>query len=152
MKKNMRREYVWEVLEMVVNHFGGHCYIKCYDKDGIAVTTSPILIKDEGDSIIAIVDDFFDQFPDPERIREIVAGDVIEPATVHEYKEGRRRSYINSNYLLEGIKIRIFDQCPYAKRRTIKGVKKEAINIAYQYSENKEYTKYFKKQDDIIIK
>ena len=90
MKKSARREYVWDVLAMLVEKCGGHCYIMGYDKNGVAVSTSPILVKEDGDSIIAIVDDFFDQyFPDPERIREIVAGDIIEPATVHEYTEGR---------------------------------------------------------------
>jgi hypothetical protein len=149
----MRREYVCEVLEMVVNHFGGHCYIMGYDKNGVAVSTSPILVKEEGDDIIAIIDGFFDlYFPDPERIRTIVAGDIVEPATVHEYTtEGRHYCYVKGNYRIEGISLNVFDQCPYSKRRTIKG-EEETINIAHQYSEDEEYTKYFKKQDDIIIK
>jgi hypothetical protein len=138
---------------MLVQHFGGHCYIKCYDKDGIAVSTSPILVKDEGDSIIAIVDDFFDQyFPDPERIREIVAGDIIEPATVHEHVGEKHYCYVRGNYRIDGIRLNVFDQCPYAKHPVIKKAEEDSINISCQYSEDEEYTKYFKKQDDIIIK
>ena len=152
MKKNSRRMYVLEVLEMLAHHFGGYCYIKAYDKDGIAVTTSPILIKEDDDGILAIIDNYFDRyFPDPERIRSIVAGDIIVPATVHEYSEGRHYCYTRGNYMLEGISLSIFDQCPYAKQHTIKG-EKDSINIAYQFSKDEMYTQYFKKQDDIIIK
>ena len=152
MKKNMRREFVWEVLEMLVQHFDGHCYVKGYDKNGIAVTTSPILIKEDDDGIVAFIDNYFDEFfPDPERIRTIVAGDIIEPATVHEYKEGKHFCYSKGNYLIDGIRFNVFDQRPYAKRRTIKGVK-EAINIACQFSEDEVYKEFFKKQEDIILK
>ena len=152
MKKNMRREYVWEVLEMLVQHFDGHCYIKGYDKDGIAVTTSPILVKEDDDGIVAFIDDFFDlYFPDPERIRTIVAGDIIVPATVHEHVDGKYYCYVKGNYQIEGIRLNVFDQCPYAKRRTIKA-EEDCINIACQYSEDEEFTQYFKRQDDIIIK
>lgn len=148
----MRRAYVIDVLKMLVQHFGGHCYIKGYDKDGIAVTTSPILIKEDDDGILAFIDDFFDlYFPDPERIRTIVAGDIIVPATVHEYAGERHYCYSKGNYMLEGISLSIFEQCPYSKKRTIKA-EEDVINIACQFSKDEEYTKYFKKQDDIIIK
>lgn len=153
MKKNMRREYVWEVLEMLVQHFGGHCYVMAYDKDGIAVSTSPILVKEDDDGILAIIDNYFDEyFPDPERIRTIVAGDIIEPATVHEYSEGRHYCYTRGNYRLEGVSLNVFEQCPYSKKRRIIKAEEDTINIACQYSEDEEYTKYFKRQDDIIIK
>lgn len=154
MKKKFRRVHVINVLEMLAHHFGGHCYIKAYDKNDVAVSTSPILVKEDDDgSIAAFIDNYYDEyFPDPERIRTIIAGDIIEPATVHEYKEGRHLCYSKGNYLLAGVRISVFDQCPCAKRRTIKGAKEEAINIACQFSDEVIYTEFFKKQEDIIIK
>lgn len=152
MKKNDRRQYVVDVLKMLVEKYGGHCYVKGYDKDGIAVTTSPMLIKEDSDGIgmLAFIDNFYDHyFPDPERIRTVVAGNIIEPATVHEHVGEKYYCYTRGNYMLEGISLSIFEQCPYAKHPIIKA-EEDSINIVHQFSEYEEFTQYFKKQDDIF--